>query len=353
MKKTTYVVIGLLSVFAIVIGIYSQFKKDVLGRPSVKIGLLLAQTGFGADFGQSERLVVPLLKKKYGERVQFILEDNKSDAAKGAAAAKKLIDIDNVDLIYCDLTSVANAISPLLRTSRRVLMAAVTLERLTDENPFAIRNIPNIRDEGEMLLSHFDSKYPNGRIVLIGSNDEFGRGAVSECTQLSHQYDLTLVGTDFLPDDTALISSLADRVLKLTPDGVYIGSLDARMGLLIKELRTKGFAGLILTTDAFAYDYIMNATGEASKTVVYVDFPLTEAFLQLNEEITDGQITPAAVLLYDGVCMYMDCIREATIGDQQLEIAEVSCEFQGTFGLTRLVAQEIKYPLILKNADWE
>ena len=39
----------------------------------------------------------------------------------------------------------------------------------------------------------------------------------------------------------------------------------------------------ILSTDAFAYDYISNLAGETAKSVVYVDFPKTDSFQEIND----------------------------------------------------------------------
>ena len=358
MKKNKKVLIGIGIVALLGIAIIGFCFKSGLWNYSsdnytknIKIGLLLAQTGFGSDFGQSEKAIIPLLKETYGEDVKFVLEDSKSDAAKGVIAARKLIDIDGVDMIYCDLTSVANAISPLLKKSRKVLMAAVYLERLTKDNPFAIRNMPNAEDESRLLLGFFSKRNKGGKLLLIGSDDEFGRGAVSATKSLLDEFELKFGGQEFIHEDLSLVASLAEKIIQSSADGVYVGSLSSSMGILVKELRIRGYTGDILTTDAFAYDYIYNLAGDAAKSVVYVDFPRTEAFQKIIQQVGEGNLTPAAILMYDGIRMYLDKIVAEVGIRNDVSINELICQIDGVFGDTCLIHQEMKYPLIIVDAD--
>ena len=358
MKKNKKLLIGigvviLLGIATIGIFIQDVFREDRFGKPvkNITIGLLLAQTGFGSDFGQSEKTIIPLLKEIYGENVRFVLEDSKSDAAKGVLAARKMLDIDNVDMIYCDLTSVASAISPLMKKSRKVLMAAVYLDSLIKDNPFAIRNIPNAEDESRLLLKFFGMRHKSGKILLIGSDDEFGRGAVSATKSLLAEFGLVFAGMDFIPEDLSLVSSLAEKIIQSSSDGVYVGSLSPSMGILVKELRGRGYTGDIITTDAFAYDYIFNLAGEAAKSVVYVDFPRTDAFQEVIQKVEGGNVTPAAILMYDGIRMYLDKIVAEYSINSDVKINELTCQINGIFGDTRLIHQEMKYPLVIVNAE--
>lgn len=353
-KKIINLSITAIIVLAIILGFYLCLvlrKDNSLSNKKIKIGLLIAQTGFGSDFGQSEKAVIPLLQEMYGDKVQFILEDSKSDAAKGVVAARKLLDVDNVDMIYCDLTSVANAISPILKNSRKILMAAVYLENLTNDNQFAIRNIPNAKDESKLLFRFFSEKHRGGKILLVGSNDEFGRGAVSASKSLLNEFGLVLAGIDTIPEDLSLIASFAEKIVKSAPDGVYIGSMAASMGIFIKELRARGYKGIILTTDAFSYDYILNAAGKSAQSVVYVDFPQTDEFHLITKKLKGKNVTPASILMYDGIRMYLDRIHLETYSRSDMNIKDLVCQITGVYGNTKLVKQEMKYPLVLVNAD--
>lgn len=345
-KNKLLIAIGVVVLLTVVIVCVHEYDKEEVGEKKIKIGLLLAQTGFGSVFGQNERQIVPLLDQMYNGKVQFVLEDSKSDAATGVVAARKLLDVDKVDMVYCDLTSVANAISPMLKSSQKVLMAAVCLERLTTDNPFAIRNIPSVKDESELLFRYFREKRHGGSIMLVGSDDEFGRGAVSESKALLGKFGLSLAGIDTIPEDKSLVASLAEKMVKNPPECIYIGSLSSSMGLLIKELRVRGYKGYVLTTDAFGYDYIQSIAGDAAQSVVYVDFPRTETFRKINEKI--AELTPAAILMYDGIRMYLDYISKH---DDVQKIADMEYQINGVFGNTYLIRQEIKYPLTLVNVQ--
>ena len=98
------------------------------------------------------------------------------------------------------------------------------------------------------------------------------------------------------------------------PDAMYAASLMPSLGLFIRQMRVAGFDGVILTTDAFAYPYIQAAAGQYAKGTVYIDFPATDAakaFAEKYKSSFSKDMTPAAVLCYDGLSIIIDAWHKA------------------------------------------
>ena len=335
MKKVLYSVVGVfvgaLVCFCVVYFCLHQRESNQCVDSRLKVGCLIAKTGFGADFGDAESMAVELLRSEFGETVSFVIEDNKSNVRDGILACQKLLNVDKVDMIYCDLTMVVNAVSPLVRRKRKVLIAAVCLKGLLEEND----------------LTSLGKK----TICLVGSNDEFGRGALEEIIPLADSFRCHILSQEWIPDDVGLIRSLATKILLKAPEGVYIASLSSNMGTLIRELRSQNYKGEILSTDATSYEYIRMNMGNSFKTVTYVDFPETKARMKLNQRAQQRwhkDMQPAGLILYDGIRFV---ISKLYVPSQQGGALAVcinnEMKFEGVFGETVFTGRAIEYPLSL------
>jgi branched-chain amino acid transport system substrate-binding protein len=120
---------------------------------SLKIGLVVDLSGYTAAFGKGTANSVELLKEKFKD-VEFYIEDSKGDPKIGLNATNKLLNINKVDLIYCDLSTVSNAINPILVQRKKALIATVYLKSLLTVNPYAIRNLPSAEDDCRLLLGY-------------------------------------------------------------------------------------------------------------------------------------------------------------------------------------------------------
>jgi branched-chain amino acid transport system substrate-binding protein len=334
-----------------------NFGRDSASTPKqnvqLRVGAAIAMTGYGAAFGESEANAIHLLKRKY-PTAQFFIEDNKSDSKAGLLAVSKLINVHNVDIIYCDLTTVANAVVSLTKERSVVLIAAVYLADLLDRSPYAVRNLPRGLDESRLLLSHLTTHYPDAKTVAaVGSNDEFGRSSLADFTKAASIVGVTVISQDVIPDAEAQIASFAQKLTASRPDAIYAASLMPSLGLFIRDVRVAGFTGVILTTDAFTYPYIRSAAGDYAKDTVYVDFPKTNAATRFADEYKaefHKDFAPTAALCYDGLSIIMDTCRESPI-KTPAQVVSKGLEgkmHEGIYGDVVVRGREIIYPLEIR-----
>jgi ABC-type branched-subunit amino acid transport system substrate-binding protein len=94
----------------------------------IKIGLIDDLSGISASTGQSAVAGAEIARKELqveGINVDFIYEDYQMDSKKALLAARKLIDIDDVDALYVEFTPAAAAIAPTLKDTNLTMMCAV------------------------------------------------------------------------------------------------------------------------------------------------------------------------------------------------------------------------------------
>jgi ABC-type branched-subunit amino acid transport system substrate-binding protein len=313
--------------------------KHKKSSDTIRVGAAIAITGFGSDFGQSENNAIKLLKEKYGKdsKVEFYIEDTKSDVKTGVSAIKKLIDINKCDIVYCELSSIVDATSGIIRDAKVTLIAPVYLENLRD-NPFAYRNLPSADQENSALI-HFleENNIVHEKIAVLFSNDVFGQTCFNSFKKLLP--DSSTICYSEAVNESALRET-AIKAINARPDVIYLGSMSETLGLLIKFLRQNGYDKEIITTDAFSYDYINSLAGEYANGVRYVDFMDSENYVTFRNVYNERfgiKCVPSAMLCYDGISAVISIIKEG----KDLE----GSSYDGLTGAIVIKNKEIIYPI--------
>lgn len=307
MKKTGF--LFLILVCVLFVGCKRKGASD-----GIRVGAAIALTGFGADFGQSEKNAIEFLKEKYGDEgdVKFYIEDTQSDVKAGLNAIKKLVNVHKCDIIYCELSSIVNAASAFVNKKEVTLIAPVYLQNLK-ENPFAIRNLPSADQENSDLIGFLDDNdIAHEKFAVLYSNDVFGQTCFDSFKSLLP--DGSVICYSGAINEDALRQT-ALKAIGANPDVIYLGSMSETLGLLVKHLRENGYQKEIVTTDAFSYDYIYSLAGEYAKGVRYVDFQDSDDYKGFRDKYYQRfgvKCAPTAMLCYDGISAVISAIIEGT-----------------------------------------
>lgn len=313
----------------------------------LKIGLVVDLSGYTAAFGQGSANAVELLKEKYPD-VEFYIEDSKGEPKTGISQANKLLNVYDVDLIYCDLSTVSNAINPILQEKGKVLMATVYLDNLLKINEYAIRNLPSAQSDCELLINFLNvNNLPSNKVAILISNDEFGNSAAKIFKGLLNK-EGKIVFEDVIPENN-LIKSTVVKLLQTEPNVIFIGSLLPSVGNVIKELKVNGYNGEILTNNSFSYPYISDIAGEYGNGVIYQEFPETQQYLEFKDLYYSKfniEPIPLSVQCYDGLSFFI----ENWTGNPEETIAKMNdTTFLGIYGTISMRNREIIYPTYAKR----
>lgn len=311
----------------------------------IRVGAAIALTGFGSDFGQSEKNAIKLLKEKYGDNnnVEFYIEDSKSDVKSGINAINKLINVHKCDIVYCELSSIVNAASGIVRKADVTLVAPVYLDNL-NENPCAIRNLPSADQENSALIEFIcNNNIVHDNIAVLYSNDVFGQTCYKSFKKLLPN-NSTLCYAKAINEESLRETAL--KVISTKPDVIYLGSMAESLGLLVKFLRQNGYEKEIITTDAFSYDYINSLAGDYAKGVRYVDFRDSDKYKDFRDKykmLFGIQCVPSAMLCYDGL---------STVLSAKMNMKEINnSTYDGLTGKLVVKNNEIIYPI--EVLTWE
>ena len=317
-----------------------QEKKD---DNVIRIGAAIALTGYGADFGESEYNAIQMLKELYKDaNVKFYIEDTASDIRTGINAINKLININNVDIIYCELSPIVYATNNIIYENNKILIAPVYLESLT-ENPLAYRNLPSADQENICLIQYMrDHQIKHDKIVVLYSNDVFGQTCKDSFTRLINDEE-SLIEAIAINDNS--LKDVCTKVIGINADVVYIGSMSENLGLLIRDLRQLGYNGEIITTDAYSYNYINEKAGELGKDVIYIDFANSSSYEQFKTDYKrrfNKDCVPSAMLCYDGISSIVAALtHDITLNEKYYH--------KGIIDTLIIQQQEIIYPIEAKR----
>ena len=145
----------------------------------IKIGVLITQTGglgpIGEGMANGAKLAAREINKEgiNGRNVTLIIEDTGTNPAKAAEAAKKLIEVDNVQVIIGGVASSETlAVAPMADKSKVVLISpSSTAPSVTDAGEYVFRVIGSDNLQGDAIAQLAMAKNFTKPVVLFENND--------------------------------------------------------------------------------------------------------------------------------------------------------------------------------------
>ena len=150
---------------------------NVSKKPKIKIGVITDLSGPASGYwGLSTQSGAQLAQKDLRDQgfdVEVLLEDYKLEGPQSLSAAKKLLEVDQVDAIYAEFNPAAYTISPYMKNKNKLLVinAAATSPLDVSSNYFKTYL------DYQVGCRQIAQKFKNDGVVKIGSlkvNLEFG-----------------------------------------------------------------------------------------------------------------------------------------------------------------------------------
>ena len=119
-KKTIWTIVAIIVVIFVVWGISKNTQKA--GGETIRIGVLLPLSGPVAYIGENmqkgfESALSEINKNK--NVFELIYEDNKNNPADAVTGAKKLVELDNVDILITTMSGSSVAVASYMKGSDR------------------------------------------------------------------------------------------------------------------------------------------------------------------------------------------------------------------------------------------
>ena len=168
--------------------ISEQVRQQSVTDTEIRIGNLMPYSGnlevFGA-IGKAEAAYFEMINERGGiggRKVRFISYDDKSNPVAALDLTRRLIEEDNVLLMFGSFGTPGNFAVRRYLNERQIpqLFIASGDDHLADPSlfPWTMGWQPSFREEGRIYASYIQASYPGRRIVALWQNDQVGREVI-------------------------------------------------------------------------------------------------------------------------------------------------------------------------------
>jgi branched-chain amino acid transport system substrate-binding protein len=178
-------------------------KSPVTSAEVVKIGAILPLTGPTAYLGEGEKFGMELALKNRTQttpKIEILFEDSQGKPDVAVSSARKLLDIQNVDIHVVATTAMALAALPVYEKSGKdvLVFPQSVMPGITKKYPFAYR-VYATADEETDLLAAYAKKQGYKRVGALNVFGKLGEEAIKQFQSKISVFDGQVVATESFP----------------------------------------------------------------------------------------------------------------------------------------------------------
>ena len=247
---------------------------------TIKVGITVSQTGPAASLGIPQRNSVALLPTEIaGQKIEYIVLDDATDATKAVANTRKLIDEDKVDVVIGpSITPAALAMVDVVGEKKVPLIVLAASARIIEPPTGAKAWVFKTPQNDSLMADAVAARMAQDgvkSIAFIGFNDSYGDGWLAEITRALAARNIQLLDTErYARTDTSVTGQVL-KAISAKPDAILIAGAGSPAALPAKALVERGYNGRVYQTHGVA-----NAD-----------------FLRVGGKDVEGEILPAGPVL--------------------------------------------------------
>ena len=317
---------------------------------SIKLGYTLALTGKGAFVGIQSKAGAELARRELqtaGNDIEILFEDHQTDAKTAVTGVKKLLEINGVDAVLCDLTPTCTAISPIVAKARKVLLYQAPINSIIESNPYAFKNFLDYqsgcnavarywRSHGIKKVGHLKLNTEFGELCLKGSKQVFSNQSVIDYNS----------GDDLRTAILRLKESGVEVIFQTGYEPDYINRFKTA-----SELHFSAPAGMpepLLTQTVIA-----QSSAVLDGTVSFGFIPLSPEFVSRLRDsglYTSGNAIESAATTYFNVRAIVHAIQICPDRDIDCKVKDISAlQSDALLGFQGWINRQAQYSYLLKT----
>lgn len=256
---------------------------------TVRLGAVVPETGVDQAYGESiERGIEIAYEEIMAEKTLKVpiellpIADSQSSPEIAAQKLQELYDAGAFAVIGGITTDEVQEMLTVADKYDRVLLSpSASSPELTGVSRNFYRIWPSDFTAANKMA---DFAIVDCKSVVIVVERTYGKGVQSVFQEAFEKDGGKVLEVIEIPPHTVDFGGIAERVLTLAPDAVYLAAYEAGVGGMIQELRRKKFEGKILTTSAFATTSAIARIGQDAEGVY-----LTQTFFDSESDFAHVQ----------------------------------------------------------------
>jgi branched-chain amino acid transport system substrate-binding protein len=223
----------------------------------IRVGVTIAQTGPAASLGIPQRNTIALFPDTIdGQKIEWIVLDDGSDATKAVANMRKLIDESKVDVIVGSSITPASLAMIDVAAEQKIPMitlaaSAKLIEPVEGARKWVFKAPQSDSLMADAIADHM-AKAGVKSVAFIGFNDAYGDGWLTEATRALGAKEIKLVDSErYARTDTSVTGQVL-KAMAAKPDAILIAGSGTPAALPQKTLKERGYTGTIYQTHGVA-----------------------------------------------------------------------------------------------------
>ena len=317
----------------------------------VKIGVIAPMTGANSLMGKKFQRGLELLKKdkKYSVDYELIYEDDQMLATNTVTAAKRLIDLKNVDVILTYASQAAGAIASIIEENKVLHFSGSSDMSLTQKGYNYIMG-PTPEDDMKTLFDYLQRRGYK-RLALILENDSYVKLIQPYIHQFAKEKGIEIVFEDNIQPSDRDFRILLTKAEKTNPDIYLLQAFNPVFDILVRQLSqyapNKAFTGAYVAGSQSQQPELME--GQA-----FLDVDTTDSnFIQRYKEEYNTKPEQMAVIAYPMLDILLKTIETGVnLKDEkafQKALNEVNMNNMTILGKVRIDGRKLNYYPIIQQ----
>lgn len=373
-------------ILAVLVPFASMAVYSATALADINVGISLSTTGPAASLGIPERNTVPLLATEIaGEKINYIVLDDATDASQAGRNARKFVDENHVDIMLgSSSTPPTVAMAEVANNSKTPQIAVAPAELPADREAWVFRAPQHISIMADGLVEHM-AAHNVKTLGFIGYSDAYGESWLTEIRKAAEAKGIKVTAVERYNRTDTSVTSQALKVASANPDAVLIAASGTPSALPQVALLDRGYKGQIYQTHGTATKEFIRVGGKAvagtilpvGPVVVASQLPDSHPSKKLGMEYTEryekmygpGSFSSFGAQFYDAYLLFAaavpQALKVAKPGTPEFRQAlrdaiEASSEVVGTHGVFNMsktdhfgLDKRARVLVEVKDGDWK
>jgi branched-chain amino acid transport system substrate-binding protein len=244
-------------------------------QAQIKIGAILSISGPAAAMGVGYKGAFDFFPAEIGgQKVEYIIRDDATDANTAFTIAQKMISEDHVDaIIGPSLTASDAAVAPLANQAKVPMIAMAPYDYDPAKQPYTFSDAQPLSLMVSVVFKYMQSKGVKD-IGYIGFSDGWGDQVLAATDASAKADGMTILADERYARTDTSVEAQALKLISVHPQAVMMGNSATPAALPVVALRRRGYKGEIYGNHGIVSPAFIKVGGSAADGVIADTSPL-------------------------------------------------------------------------------
>jgi branched-chain amino acid transport system substrate-binding protein len=247
-------------------------------QAQIKIGAILSISGPAAAMGVGYKGAFDLFPTEIaGQKVEYIIRDDATDASTAYTIAQKMISEDHVDaFIGPSLTASDAAVAPLANQAKVPMLAMAPYEYDPQKQPYTFNDAQPLSLMVTAVFKYMQ-QHDVKTIGYIGFSDGWGDQVLASTKASASADGIEILADERYARTDTTCEAQALKLISTHPQAVMMGNSATPAALPVVALRHRGYKGGIYGNHGIVSPAFIKVGGTAVEGVIAVTSPVVVA----------------------------------------------------------------------------